>query len=142
MPFLLNLIEMLHYPPKILLAFGETFTETDGAFQKWLLENNYPELAALSSAIRGSYEAQEWLVKNKFPQLAVLDEAIDNKTDAFEWLKKYHYDFLIVFADAIHKKETALKWLGNNNLKIFILLAAKIRAFRDNQTFDYHKIHF
>lgn len=133
---------MLQYPSKVLLAFGETFTETDGAFLKWLLENHYPELAALSSAIRGSYEAQDWLLKNKFPHLALLDEAIDNKAEAYEWLKKYNYNFLIVFADAVHEKEAALKWLEKNDLQLFIRLAAKIRNFRDNQTFDYHKIHF
>ena len=133
---------MLQYPPKVLLAFGETFTETDGAFLKWLLESQYPELAALSSAIRGSYEAQNWLLKNKFPHLAVLDEAIDEKAEAYKWLKIYHYDFLIVFADAVHKKEEALKWLENKDLVLFIHLSAKIRDFRDNQTFDYHKIHF
>lgn len=133
---------MLQYPPKILLAFGETFTETDGAFLKWLLNNGYPELAALSSAIRGSYEAQGWLLKNKFPHLAVLDEAIDNKKDAYAWLKRYHYDFLIVFVDAVHEKKEALKWLANKDLKLFIRLAAKIREFRDNQTFDYHKMPF
>jgi hypothetical protein len=133
---------MLQYPPKVLLAFGETFTETDGAFLKWLLENQYPELAALSSAIRGSYEAQNWLLRNKFPHLAVLDEAIDEKAGAYKWLKTYHYDFLIVFADAVHKKEDALKWLQENDLVLFIRLAAKIRDFRDNQTYDYHKIHF
>ncbi|MBE0651422.1 MAG: hypothetical protein IH595_11340 [Bacteroidales bacterium] len=133
---------MLQYPPKVLLAFGETFTETDGAFLKWLLENDYPELAALSSAIRGSYEAQSWLIRNKFPHLALLDEAIDNKKHGFEWLKKYNYDFLIVFADAVHEKEEALKWLEKNDLQLFIRLAVKIRNFRNNQTYDYHKIHF
>ena len=54
------------------MAFGETFTEKDGAFHKWLLQNGYPELAALSSAIRGSYEAADWLMKNNFPQFAAI----------------------------------------------------------------------
>ena len=133
---------MLQYPPKVLLAFGETFTETDGAFLNWLLHNGYPELAALSSAIRGSYDAQNWLLKNKFPHLAVLDEAIDNKMEAYGWLKKYNYDFLIVFVDAIHEKKEALNWLEKKNLQLFIRLAVKIRNFRDNQTFDYHKYPF
>ena len=51
-------------------------------------------------------------------------------------------DFLIVFADACNDKEPALKYLADNDLKIFILLSRKIKKFRDNQTFDYHKIHF
>ena len=55
---------MLNYPPKILLAFGETFGNTGDKFQTWLLENGYPELAALSSGIKGSNDAIEWLLKN------------------------------------------------------------------------------
>lgn len=133
---------MLQYPPKILMAFGETFSEEDGAFQKWLLENNFRELAALSSAIRGSYEARDWLLKNKFPELAALDGAIDEQQEAFVWLKKFGYDFLIVFANAIMGKKEALQWLKKNQLEIFIRLAEQIKKFRDNQTFDYHKLHF
>jgi len=43
---------MLNYPPKILLAFGETFGDNDKEFRSWLLENGYKELAALSSGIK------------------------------------------------------------------------------------------
>ena len=70
---------MLDYPSKILIAFGETFTDNGEEFYNWLLENGYPELAALSSGIRGSHEAINWLLKNKYPQYAALDGAIDNK---------------------------------------------------------------
>jgi len=68
---------MLHYPPKILLAFGETFNDNGDNFHQWLLENGYPELAALSSGIKGSKEAIDWLLKNKYPQYAAFDDAID-----------------------------------------------------------------
>lgn len=133
---------MLNYPSKILIAFGETFTEKDGAFLKWLLENNYPELAALSNAIRGSYEARDWLLKNNFPQFAALDSAIDNQKEAYNWLKKFGFDFLIVFADAVKGKKAAIKWLEKNQLEIFLRLVVQIKSFRDHQNFDYHKLHF
>ncbi len=139
MPFLCF---MLHYSPKILMAFGETFTEKDGAFHKWLLQNGYPELAALSSAIRGSYEAADWLMKNNFPQFTALDGAIDKQPKAYAWLRKYNFDFLVIFSDAVHERPEAEKWLRENNVTIFLLLAKKIRDFRDNKTFDYHKLHF
>ena len=58
---------MLEYPAKILMAFGETFSLEGEQFYTWLMENGYPELAALSSGIRGSNEAIEWLMKNKYP---------------------------------------------------------------------------
>lgn len=133
---------MLDYPPKILLAFGETFSETDGAFHRWLLENGYPELAALSSAIRGSYEAADWLLKNKYPHFAALDGAIDKQPKAYAWLRQYGYDFLVIFADAVNQRPEAEQWLRHNNLPLFLRLAEKIRRFRDSQTFNYHKIHF
>ncbi len=136
------LFKMLHYPPKILMAFGETFTEKDGAFLQWLLQNGYPELAALSSAIRGSYEAADWLLKNNYPQFAALDGAIDKQSKAYAWLRKYNFDFLVMFADAVHQRPEAEKWLRENDIPIFLLLAEKIRNFRDSQTFNYHKLHF
>ncbi len=133
---------MLHYPPKILMAFGETFDEEDGKFLEWLLKNGYPELAALSSGIKGSKEALDWLMKNDFPQFVALDGAIDNKAEAINWLRRYEFEFLIVFADAIHGKETALAWFKNKGLDIFVHLANKIKSYGDRQSFDYHKLHF
>ena len=133
---------MLDYEPKILMAFGETFTDEGESFYKWLLENGYPELAALSSGIRGSKEALDWLMKNKYPHFAALDGAIDKKQGAYDWLMKYDFYFLAVFADAINNKPDAIVWLKKRNLEIFIHLAKKIKYFRDNQTFDYHKLHF
>ena len=42
------------------------------------------------------------------------------------------------------KKEAMLQIITTlkNKLDIFIFLAQKIKKFRDNQTFDYHKLHF
>lgn len=134
---------MINYEPKILLAFGETFEEENGEeFFKWLLENGYPELAALSSCIRGSVEARDWLMKNQFTHFAALDGAIDGKEDAYAWLNKHDFQILAIFADAIHNKPEAIKWLLSNNLDMFVHLATKIRSYGGRQKFDYHKLHF
>lgn len=133
---------MLNYPPKILMAFGETFSEEKGEFLNWLLENGYPELSALSNSIRGSEEATDWLMKNKFPQLAALDNAIGGSEQAYKWLVDNEHDLLAVFVDAINNKMEALAWLKKSKLEIFIHLSRKIRNFSENQTFDYHKLHF
>ena len=74
---------MLNYPPKILIAFGQTFSDNGEEFQTWLLENGYPELAALSSGIRGSTEAINWLLKNKYHHFAAFDDAIDKKKSCY-----------------------------------------------------------
>ena len=141
-PNIIYLYTMLNYEPKILLAFGETFDENGEEFFKWLLDNGYPELAALSSCIKGSKEARDWLMKNKLTHFAAFDGAIDGKADAIEWLSEHDFHFYIVFAEAIHKKAQALKWFRDNNLEMFVHLAGKISGYADRQTFDYHKIHF
>jgi len=130
------------YDAKVLMAFSETFSEEDGAFLQWLLNNGYPELAALSSAIRGSEEAVKWLLTNKYRHYAALDAAIDKQLPAYRWLLANGHDFLAVFADAVNRNPVALHWFKKHHLEIFILLAKKIHDFRENQTFDYHKIHF
>jgi len=141
--FLCTFTTMLDYPVKILLAFAKTFDEEGGEeFFKWLLENGYPEMAALSSAIRGSREAFGWLMKNKFPHFAAFDEAIDRSPKAYAWLRKYDFDFLIVLADAVNEKSEAIEWLSRNKLFIFLDIARRIREYRNRQRFDYHKLHF
>ena len=135
------LCTMLDYPTKILLAFGETISGNDKIFQ-WLLKNGYPELAALSRAITGSEEAFNWLMKNGYPHFAALDHAIDNKLQAREWLVRNHYELLVLFADACNERPEAVKWFRDHDLTIFLILAQKIIAFRNNQTYDYHKMHF
>ena len=76
---------MEEYDIKILLAFGKAVGGRKDFF-KWLLNNGYPELAALSNAIRGDEEALQWLLNNGFPKLAILSNAIDNEPNAVQWL--------------------------------------------------------
>lgn len=133
--------DMLNYPVKVLLAFGETFSGNT-ELHDWLLKNGYPELGALSSAIRGSDEALVWLMKNGFRELAALDSAIDDNEKAYNWLNLNKHFFLAAFSDACHNQPEAVEWFMKKDLKIFLAIAAKIRFFRDNQTFDHHKLHF
>lgn len=131
-----------YYPAKIWLAFGETFTEKGQPFVDWLMKNGYPELGALSHAIRGSEEALGWLMKNRFFHLAALDGAIDQDQKAYKWLHDHGHLFLIVFADACHGSKNAVDWFKKNELVAFLTIAGKIKEWRDGQTFDYHKLHF
>ncbi len=132
--------KMLEYPVKILVAFGESIKGNE-EIHEWLLNNGYPELGALSNAIRGSDDAFKWLMKFK-PELAALDSAIDNDPKALLWLNVHKLYFLEVFADACRGKKEALQWLGKKDLKVFLRLAQIIKDFRDRQTYDYHKMHF
>lgn len=140
-PLPINDSVMLEYPEKIILAFGETFAGNTDLFN-WLLQNGYPELAALSNSMRGNQDATQWLMKNGYQHLAAFDLAVDGKKDAYEWLVKYQYDFLAIFADACQKKPDAIQWFRQNNLEIFIRLSDKINHFRENQTFSIYKKRF
>ena len=132
---------MLNYPPKIILAFGETISGNTEILT-WLLKNGYGELAALSFAIRGSEDAFHWLMNNGYTHLAALDSAIDNDPKAYLWLKEHDFPFFVIFADACNGKKEALDFMVQKNLVGMLRVTQKIRSFRDNQTYDYHKFHF
>jgi len=108
----------------------------------WLLNNGYPEVAALAHAIRGSEEATAWLMKNKFYHLAALDSAIDEDEKAYKWLMDHNHRFFIVFADACRARPAAIQWFRQNKLEAILAIAIKIKVLRDSHTFDYHKKHF
>ncbi len=132
---------MLNYQPKIILAFGETISGNNEILN-WLLKNGYGELAALSYSIRGSQEAFTWLMNNGYTHFAALDSAIDNDVKAYKWLKEHQYPFLIIFADACHGNKEAMDFMVRKNLTGMLRVTQKIREFRDNQIYDYHKMHF
>ena len=131
-----------YYPAKIWLAFGETFEENQKIVD-WFIANDYPEVAALSHAMRGSDEAFTWLMKNGFIHLAAFDSAVTAEDiNAMKWLKEHKHLFLLALAEACHGKSSSLAWLKKHQLEAFITIAGKIKKFCDSQTFDYHKKQF
>ena len=135
---------MVHYPIKILIAFGEALTGNTKIFN-WLLNNGYPELAALANSLQTNDEAFDWLMKNGYPQYAALSNAVDDFEDAYEWLKAHKFDLLVLIADASKGDISAIKELENKGLKMFTIIAKKIQYIKDQQQRaydDYHKIHF
>jgi mono/diheme cytochrome c family protein len=107
---------MEEYPVKVLLAFGETF--------------------------KGNAELHRWLMENGYPEFAALDSAIDNKVGAYLWLRNNDFEILAAFADACNRKTEAAAWLKERGLEVFLYLADCINHFRDNQYFDHHKKRF
>jgi len=131
-----------YYPANVWLAFGETF-EGKQEFVNWFIQHGYPELAALSHAMRGSDDAFTWLMTNGFLHLAALDSAITSEDPkAYKWLHDNGHQFLMVFADACRGKTISLAWLQKHKLQGFIMIAQKIKKFCDSQTFDYHRKQF
>jgi hypothetical protein len=129
------------YPTKILLAFTEAVGGNEDLFE-WLLKNGYSELALLSKSLRGGETSNQILIQKKFPQFAAFDAAIHGDVKAIIWLKKNKFVFLIRLADASRGTEIAIQWFKKQDLKIFVLLAAKIKSYVDNQVYDVHKRRF
>ncbi len=131
-----------YYPAKIWLAFGETFDENQKIID-WFIANGYPEVAALSHAMRGSDEAFTWLMKNGFMHLAAFDSAVTSlDPKAYKWIKDNKHLFLVVFADACRGMPAANAWFRKHKLDAFLIIAGKIKKFCDSQTYDYHKKQF
>jgi len=141
---LIKLNGMIHYPVKILIAFGEAISGK-AKFLHWLKSNGYPELAATANALHVNDEAFDWLMKHKFPHYGAFVKAVWDDEKALEWLKKHQFEFLALFAEACNEVEDALAWLSDHDLKIFIAISQKIAAYKAKKNYDltdYHKIQF
>ncbi|MBO7490941.1 MAG: hypothetical protein J6T59_00715 [Bacteroidales bacterium] len=128
------------YDTKLLLAFNESLLGNK-KFSKFLVENGFPELEALSSAIHSNIQALEWLAANGYPEFAVLSNAIDDEPEAIAWLEKYHCDFLSLFAAACRKDVAACRWFAEHDLKLFIILINNIQNILMYQSWDTSDIH-
>lgn len=128
------------YDVKLLLAFFESL-KGQKKFSVFLIENGFPELAALSNAIQSDKEAFEWLLKNGYPEFAALSDAIDDEKGAIAWLEKYNCTFLSRFAAACRKDDEAIRWFAENDLKLFVMIIKEIHDILLNQAFDSSSVH-
>ena len=91
------------------MAFAMTFEDNGDEFREWLITNGFPELGALSDAIKGSKNAVQWLMNNKYYHLAAFDALLDDDEQARKWLQEYNYPILIVLADAVNQDINSIK---------------------------------
>gem|GEM_PF-131796 len=136
--------ELSSYEPKILVALGEAI---DGNYEihKWLLENDYPELAALASSLQADIDAFQWLMKNGFNHFAAFSNAIDEDTEAYKWLARYEFRLLVLMVDAAYLNPSAIEILKKEKLELLLRIALKIRKLKEAQHLDYnfyYKMHF
>ena len=135
-----QLHSLLDYEPKIILAWGESL-KGDGRFNKFLMENGFPELAALTNAIHSDVGALQWLMQNGYPEFAILSDAIDDEDEAIAWLEKYHCDFLSKFAAACRKDDEAIMWFHQNQLDVFLMIIRTIHDILLYQSWDSSDVH-
>jgi hypothetical protein len=133
---------LYEYDIKILLAWEQAIAGSSDFFY-FLLNNGFPELAALANAIRGDQKALKWLLDNHYPEFAALSDAIDAEEEAMKWLIRHNYLFYAIFADACRGMQDAQRWLKKNGGDLFLRIAQTVYdVLRDQQdmSWDYHKI--
>ena len=122
------------------MAFGESL-KGKRAFTQYFMENNLPELAALSAAIHSDEKALDWLLKNGFPEFAVLSNAIDGEPHAIAWLDKHNAKMLSLFAAACRKDDRAILWMVQQKLDLLLHLVRIIHDVLKFQSWDASDIH-
>lgn len=131
---------LLDYDAKVLLAWHESL-KGDRRFTDFLMQNGFPELAALGRAILSDTDALKWLMENGYPEFAILSDAIDDEDEAIEWLVKAKCDFLSTFAAACRKDDAAIKWFVDNQLHGFIPIIRTIHDILLFQSWDSSDVH-
>ncbi|MCQ2280247.1 MAG: hypothetical protein MJZ49_05545 [Bacteroidales bacterium] len=131
---------LLDYDATNLLPWHDSLTG-DHRFTDFLMQNGFPELAALGRAILSDTDALKWLMENGYPEFAILSDAIDDEDEAIEWLVKAKCDFLSTFAAACRKDDAAIKWFVDNNLHGFIPIIRTIHDILLFQSWDSSDVH-
>lgn len=119
-------MEMMNYPLTVYQDFEKAVGGSQKAFEK-LLNDGYPQWAALSNAIQGDREAVLWLLRNGYSVTGVLANALLEEEGAIAWLERYPEPFYHVFYMACQGNRQAVAWLEERNLIAFIILAKAIR---------------
>lgn len=120
------------YEVKILLALLKAI-EGRKDFFKWLIDNNWSELAAFSNSIRGDEVALYCLAAKKLNWLAILSNATGGDERALQWLKINCTEVNYHFAKACRNDVDSVVWLKKNQLEIFIMLAHAVSVVNDTQ---------
>lgn len=119
----------LNYPPKILIAWGESISGNQKITD--FLMKHVPELGLFHYALRNESRARDWFLKNKKPHFMALINGIEGKKDALDWLQKNGYDLLYQMALIGDGNTAAFENLLKSDLKLFALLAKKMEHVKD-----------
>ena len=68
---------------------------------RWMIDNQFFEVAAFANAVRGDKNAFRWLMQNKSVFWAATANAANKDKEAMGWLKAHHFDVYAELAMAI-----------------------------------------
>lgn len=109
----------------------------------WLIEKGHRELVEAAELIKSGKEMSfKWLVDNQFFEVAAFANAIRGDKNAFRWLMQNKSLFWAATANAVNKDKDAMAWLIAHNFTVYADLAKAIIEWEkyDNDDFaGYYK---
>ena len=98
------------YPDTAIEKWCDYISGNDDA-GKWLIENNFRELAEFWDAYENIEKSFQWLKNNGFVHFAACIDAMNNNSKAKLWLLQYGYTDLAAFCDASEGNQKAVSML-------------------------------
>lgn len=112
----------------------------------WLIEKGHRELVEAVELIKTGKEISfKWMIDNQFFEVAAFANAVRGDKNAFRWLMQNKSIFWAATANAANKDMDAMAWLRAHNFTVYADLAAAIIEWEkfDNDDFSgYYKSPF
>jgi len=104
----------------------------------WLLEKGHRELVEVVEFIRSGKEMSfKWLIDNQFFEIAAFGNAVRGDKNAFRWLMQNKSPFWAATANAANKDKDAMAWLRAHNFIVYAELAATIVEWEKYENDDF-----
>ncbi len=93
----------------------------------WLIEKGHRELVEVVEFIKTGKEMSfKWMIQNQFFEVAAFGNAIRGDKNAFRWLMQNKSIFWAATANAANKDKDAMAWLRAHNFTVYAELAMAI----------------
>lgn len=105
----------------------------------WLIEKGHRELVEAVEFIKNGKDISfKWLIANEFFEVAAFANAVRGDKNAFRWLMQHKSVFWAATANAANKDKDAMAWLRAHNFIVYAELAQAIIEWEkyDNDDFS------
>jgi len=93
----------------------------------WLMEKGHRELVVAVEFIKSGKEISfKWMIDNQFFEVAAFANAVRGDKNAFRWLMQNKSVFWAATANAANKDKDAMAWLRGHQLIVYAELAMAI----------------
>jgi len=104
----------------------------------WLIEKGHRELVEVVEFIKTGKEMSfKWMIANEFFEVAAFGNAVRGDKNAFRWLMQHKSIFWAATANAANKDKEAMSWLMAHNFVVYAELAKAIVEWDKFDNDDY-----